>query len=595
MSDVPVFLLPLAVAVPIGGACLAPLVARIHRRLPLVVSMLASAGAVAVLLCVSIPEAKAGWPVRADFLSHQLPLHGQSLGVAVSADAFGLLVALLVGTLGTVLLLAALSELGELGERELGWFSCLFLLMLAALIGAAITADSIDLFVWFQVAALTSYGLTGFFLERPIAVEAAIKIGVLTAIAGFLVFTGAAMLYADHGALNLGQLNLALRSGVVRADAVALGLIVAGFATKAGLAPFHPWLPDAHTAAPGPVSALFSGLMVNLGLIGLVRFVLLTAPPALAPTARGVLLGIGALSALAGAATALVQDDLKRLLAWDTVSQTGVIVVGFATATVDGTAGATYHLLNHALFKALLFLCAGAVVHATGETQLSRMGGLTRSRPLLTTGFTVGVLAIAGVPPLNGWASLSLIHESVDEGHGFLLPVVMHLAQVVTVAALARAAWLGFYRRRSEPYEHLERTRPGMRVALSALAAGCVGFGAFAAWIVPHLVAPAASELVAPATYARGVLSGAAVVVHHSVAKPYLSLPDVLTSLLTVAAGLALAAIVLRRGGRTGDEPGDLRVLRPLRALHTGSVNDYAAFLAVGTVGVVVPLLIAAR
>jgi hypothetical protein len=91
------------------------------------------------------------------------------------------------------------------------------------------------------------------------------------------------------------------------------------------------------------------------------------------------------------------------------------------------------------------------------------------------------------------------------------------------------------------------------------------------------------------------VLSGAAVVVHHSVAKPYLSLPDVLTSLLTVAAGLALAAIVLRRGGRTGEEPGDLRVLRPLRALHTGSVNDYAAFLAVGTVGVVVPLLIAAR
>jgi multicomponent Na+:H+ antiporter subunit D len=426
------------------------------------------------------------------------------------------------------------------------------------------------MFVWFEVAALASYGLTGFFLERPIALEAAFKNLVLTSTAGFMVFVGAGMLYTTSGALNFGQLHDAVPVHPSRAQLLAIALLVAGFATKAGIAPFHGWLPDAHTPVPGAVSALFSALMVGLGVVALARVALLVFPDTHALLALLTCLGI--VSAILGAAMALVQDDLKRLLAWDTVSQTGILVAGFVSRTDEGVAGAVYHLVNHALFKALLFLCAGAVVHSTGMTMLSEMGGLSRRRPLLTLAFVVGSAAIAGVPPLNGYASLGLIHDGLVHepvAYGGAL-----LAQVLTVAALARAAYLGFLRRRREPYEHLEPARSGMRISLLILAAGCVAFGVAAAWFVPDVAAPATSLLLHPRAYAAAVLSSGSVLPGLDLTFDYGMISTFVTAVGEIALGVVLAVLVVRRG-----EP---RVLVPLRRLHAGSVNDYAAFVAVG-------------
>ncbi len=575
-------LLPLPVVIPLCGAVAAPLLARLHRRLPLVVSVLAMLGSTVVLCVVATSVYSGNGQVLAHFFGHWGPVDGHALGVAFAADPFGLTFALVTAVLGMLLLVAALSELGELGPRELGGFACLFQLLLAALIGAALTADTIDLFVWFEVAALSSYGLTGFFLERPIALEAAFKVLVLTSIGGFSVFIGAAVLYADHGALNFGQLYGALTGHVSVPDLFALGLLVGGFATKAGLAPFHGWLPDAHTAAPGAVSALFSALMVDLGIVGLVRIALLVYGRG-EDAVLGVLTGIGIASALLGALLALAQDDLKRLLAWDTISQMGVLLVGFATVTPAGVAGATYHLVNHALFKALLFLCAGAIVHATGETAMSRMGGLARSRPLLAAAFTAGVLAIAGVPPMNGFASLGLIHEGLrDSGQSGLFAAAL-VAQVITVAALGRAAYLTFYRRRRDDYEHLEPLRTGMRVTLSVLGAACIAFGVLAEVVVARVAAPSASVLLDAGTYARGVLAGAADVPHLAVTFSYGNATDWLVALGTAALGAALAAVYVGV-----PEP---RPIRVLRAVHTGSVNDYAGFAAAGLLAVVAVLL----
>jgi len=448
-------------------------------------------------------------------------------------------------------------------------------LLLAALIGSALTADTINLFVWFEVAALASYGLTGFFLERPIALEATFKMLVLTSIAGFAVFVGSAMLYSEHGALNFGQLANALNGHITATDLLAVSLLIAGFATKAGGVPFHAWLPDAHCAPPGAVSALFSALMVNLGIVGLVRVVLQVFDGGGAGHAfLGLLMGIGVVSAVLGALLALAQDDLKRLLAWDTVSQMGILLIGFATASPDGVAGATYHLINHALFKALLFLCAGMVVHSTGETKLSRMGGLARHRPFVTVAFLVGSLAIAGVPPMNGYASLGLIHGSLLDSDQFGLLAATLIAQVITIAALARAAYLGFFRRRAEPYEHLEPSRMGMRVTLSTLGTACVAFGILPGLVIRHVAGPAASIVLHPRSYAAGVLAGHAEVPAASVHFAYANGFDIAIAALTLALGLALAARYLR-----APEPAPIRLLR---AVHTGSVNDYAAFVAVG-------------
>src|SRR5207244_1993672 len=172
-----------------------------------------------------------------------------------------------------------------------------------------------------------------------------------TSIAGFQVFAGAAMLYATSGALNLGQLHAAAPTVPGRAQLVAIALLVAGFATKAGLVPFHGWLPDAHTPVPGAISALFSALMVDLGIVALVRLDLLVFPDVHA--LLGLLTAFGITSAVGGALLTLVQDDLKRLLAWDTISQMGVLVTGFASRTDKGVTGAVYHLVSHGFFKAL--------------------------------------------------------------------------------------------------------------------------------------------------------------------------------------------------------------------------------------------------
>ena len=572
-------LLPLPVAIPLGGAAAAPLLARVSRQLPVIVSVAALAGSAAVLL-IDAPQVFGGH-VIAHYMGHWIPVRGQVLGIAFAADPFGLLLALSAAIIGAILMLYTLSELGGLGPRELGGYACLFQLLIAAVIGAALTADLFNLFVWFEVAALSSYGLAGFFLERPLALEAAFKILVLTTLASFAVFIGAGLLYTETGALNFAQLHDSLSGHITTPDAIALGLLVAGFATKAGLVPFHGWLPDVHTAAPGPVNALFSAIMDSLGVLAIARIAFqiygVAGPPVL-----GLLMTLGLTSALLGAIMALAQDDLKRLLAYDTISQVGIIVVGFAAGNAPGVAGAVYHLVNHALFKSLLFLAAGTIVHRTGLTKLSDMGGLARHMPVVAGAFVLGVVSIAGIPPFNGYVSVSLIHLGLQRAHETFPYTLTLAAQVITMAALGRAAWLAFFRRRAEDYEWRESLRPGMLAGFASLGACCVAFGVAGPVVLGRLMAPAASGLLHPGRYAAGVLSGSARLAALRIPFDYFS-PAELSSVaasVTVAAALAWGYLRMR-------EP---RVIRALRAIHTGSTNDYAAYAVAGTLAAVAVL-----
>src|SRR5579859_6589000 len=574
-------LLPLPVALPIAGAVAAPLLARLHRQLAIIAGVV-TLGAAAILL-LEAPSVFGGL-VRAHYLGLWTPVHGRALGIAFAADPFGLIFALTAAVIGAVLLMYTLSELGGLGPRELGGYACLFQLVIAALIGAALTADLINLFVWFEVAALASYGLTAFFLERPIALEAAFKILALTTLASFAVFLGAGLLYAANGALNYGQLHDALARHVTTPDLIALGLLVAGFATKAGLVPFHGWLADVHTATSGPVSALFSGLMYNFGIVAIGRLVFQVFGVS-STHVLGLLVTLGVVSALLGAVMALAQDDLKRLLAYDTISQMGILAIGLGTGTAPGVAGAVYHLVNHALFKSLLFLCAGAILHRTGLTKLSEMGGLARRMPVVAAAFVIGAASIAGIPPLNGYVSLSLIHTGLLDGHRYLPYALMLAAQVITIAALGKAAWLAFFRRRAGDYPQLEPLRPGMVAGLAGLSACCVAFGVLPRFLLGSVMAPAAASLLNPARYASGVLTGLARLPALHLAFDYVSPGELLSVVACAAAGAAAAWAYLR-----AREPAPVRLLR---AAHTGSVNDYAAYAVAGMLAVIAVLALA--
>ncbi len=570
-------LLPLAVAIPLTGAVTAPLLARASSRLAVMVSLLGMAGSAAILLMVA--PTVFGGRIIVQYLGNWRPVSGHVLGVTFAADPFGLLIALAAAVIGAILLLYTLSELGGLGPRELGAYACLFQLLIAAVIGAALTADLFNLFVWFEVAALSSYGLAGFFLERPIALEAAFKVLVLTTLASFSVFVGAGLEYARHGALSFAQLHDALNGHFGTPDAVALGLLIAGFGTKAGLAPFHGWLADVHTAAPGPVNALFSALMDALGVVAIARVVFLVYGPSAAPM-LGLLMALGLLSALLGAIMALAQDDLKRLLAYDTISQVGIVIIGFATGNAAGVAGGIYHLVNHAAFKALLFLAAGAVVHRTGLTRLSQLGGLARRMPVATGAFVLGALSIAGVPPFNGYVSLSLIHSGLQQDHETVIYLLTLAAQVITAAALGRAAWLAFFRPRAEIYQwQEERVRPGMLTALVGLGVGCIAFGALGPVVLRRLMAPAAASLLHPGRYASAVLAGSGRLPALRVPFDYGSPAELASVGLSVVVAAALAWVYLRIR-----EPLPVRVLR---AAHTGSANDYAGYAIAGTLAAI--------
>jgi multicomponent Na+:H+ antiporter subunit D len=575
-------LLPVAVVLPIGGAVLAIIAGRIGRMLPAVVGIVAMLGSTTILALLALRVFDGHEIV--EHLGHWRPVGGSQIGITFVADPFAITFALLTAALGTVLLLDTLSELGGLGKREMGGYACLVQLLLAALIGSAVTADALNLFVWFEVAALASYGLTGFLLERPVALEAALKIAVLTNMAAFFVFVGVGLLYGNHGAVNFGQLQGSLGEHVHTADLIALALLISGFATKAGLMPFHGWLADAHSVTAGPISALFSGLMVNLGVFAIARFTRDVYPEL--PHFEPMLVSLGCLSAVLGAALALAQDDLKRVLAYDTVSQMGVLLAALGLADPSSLSGMVYHLVDHAMFKALMFLCAGAIVHATGMTELSQMGGLWRIRPVTTAAFTVGALSVSGVPPFNGFVSVGTIHDAFEHAPtasgraGFVL---LTIAQVLTVAALARATWLGFYRHREDEYDRMERPKPGMVTSFGLLAAGCVALGCVPFWFLHHVADPAAATLVDPHVYDAAAMGHTRAFTVEPTTMEVFYPSDLALTALMIVVGLIVAWWYVHRAS----EP---RPISWLRRLHNGSANEYASWSVLGLVVLVAAL-----
>ena len=322
---------------------------------------------------------------------------------------------------------------------------------------------------------------------------------------------------AHYGALG-DPAALAAQGAGVQAFVIAAALV--GFGTKAGLMPLHSWLPRAHPVAPSHISALMSGVMIKVALYGLIRVLFEWAAPA--PLWAGLaVLGLGLLSALGGVLYALVQHDLKRLLAFHSIENVGIVALGLGASILfasqgDATwaaiafAAALLHILNHAVFKALLFLAAGAFERAVGSLDLDRIGGLLRRMPWTGGAFLVGSMAIAGLPPLNGFASewlilQALVHVALGPALGLGLAGALAAAGLAATAALAVFCFVKVVGlvllgspRRVEAEEAVETT-PGMRAAPVFLAGCCVALGVAPGLLISPLMelAPSPQSLAA--------------------------------------------------------------------------------------------------
>jgi hydrogenase-4 component B len=437
--------------------------------------------------------------------SQLLPL----TGAALKLDGLGAFFLIVIGLVGCAASIYAFGYSGQYaGRYSLRLVGVMFNLLLLALSLQVMADNALTFLILWEAMSLAAYLLVLTEHDRTSTVRASVwylamtHAGFAALIAMFLLLSGAD-LTSSFASIRAGA---ALLSPASRNAVFLLALF--GFGTKSGIIPLHIWLPMAHPVAPSHVSAILSGVVIKMGIYGLLRVLLdlMGGGPA---WWGGIVLGVGAVSALLGVLYALMEHDLKRLLAYHSVENIGIILIGVGaglifhsyglmTLAALGFIGGLYHTINHATFKGLLFLGAGSVLHATGTRNMEKMGGLIKRMPWTALFFLIGSAAISALPPLNGFASEWLVFQSLLGGSSIPtaeVAVVMPLAvgMLALTSGLAAACFVKAFGisflaiPRSAEAESAHESPPSMLAGMAILAIACVAFGLAPFVVVPRL------------------------------------------------------------------------------------------------------------
>jgi multicomponent Na+:H+ antiporter subunit D len=595
-------LAPLAVAVPFAFA--AVLAARLpfpfrKRHAELVAALVALLVGVLCLLLLIRALDREGPLVS--WIGGWRPRHGVAVGINVAVDPFGAALALLAAVLVGAALVFAWRFFDAVGPT----FHALILVFLGALTGFALTGDLFNMFVFFELMSVSAYALTAYRIERPASLQGALTFAVTNSVGAVMILFGIALLYGRTGALNLAQVGNALAGkpsdGLV---VTAFALITAGFLVKAAIVPFHFWLADAYTVAPTPAAIVFTGVMSDLGIYAVARIYLTVFQAPLEPHVAGlrpVLLGFGVVTALVGAVMALAQDHLKRLLAFVTISQIGLALIGIGLLTPQGDAGAALLILADGLLRAGLFVCLGAVLHRCGSLYQSLLHGRGRVLPrLIPILFAAGTIGLAALPPLGAFPGKALIEmAAADIGYGWVSAVFL-VATLLTASALLRAGarvFLGWgpalpapTDRREPPTEESELVGSRARVpGVMFASAGILIVAGLAVSAMPGVITEAqrgAHASADRAAYAAAVL-GRPIPPGPSIEYLHPGAVEVILGLVTVLGAVGLAAVMVQRVRLPVTLPKELVRAAEwtswrLRRQHSGQIGDYVAWATVG-------------
>jgi hydrogenase-4 component B len=491
----------LAMVILLAGAAAVLLLSRPDRNLSGLGAL--SVGLAAGLGCIPAIEVILGSRVEQFHFPWSVPF-GDFLIELDPLSAWFLIPTLLLSALAAVYGVGYL-RLWE-GRRSLGpiWF--FYSLMVLGMVVVLLARNAVLFLMAWELMAMASFFLVTFEHERQTVREAGWIYFVATHLGTAFLLALFLLLARETGSMNF---DVWAREGIHTQGLanVLFLLAVVGFGTKAGFMPLHVWLPEAHPAAPSHVSALMSGVMIKTGIYGLMRaFTFLGTPPLWWGWG---LIAIGLSSGVLGVLFALAQHDLKRLLAYHSVENIGIIALGLGVGllgmsadlpvlTVLGFGGALLHVVNHALFKGLLFLGAGAVAHVTGTGEMEHLGGLLKRMPWTAATFLVGALAISGLPPLNGFVSEFLIFFGAFKGASatggpIAMPLLALIAGLALIGGLAVACFTKAFgivflgHPRSEHVSQARESDWAMRLPMLFLASGCAAIGLFAPAVVGTL------------------------------------------------------------------------------------------------------------
>jgi len=492
-------LVPLPVVIPILAAAISVVFGR-WRLLQRVVSVVALTAVLGVSVALLIGADADG------FIVHRSGGWSAPLGITLVVDR---LAGLMLAVSALVLLSVMIYSIGQAGEeRRRVAFHPLYLVLAAGVSASFVTADLFNLFVAFEMMLAASYVLITIG-GRPDQVRSGMSYVVISLVASTLFITVLALLYASTGTVNMADLSVRLAeldSGVRAAFALAL-LVV--FGIKAGLFPLFFWLPDSYPTAPGPVTAIFAGLLTKVGVYAIIRTqTLLFDVPDWMGT---VLLVVAVLTMTIGVLGAIAQDDMKRILAFHIISQIGYMIFGLGLFTVAGLAGAVFYIVHHIIVKTALFLVAGLVDRRAGSSRLSEVGGLVRSAPVLALLFAVPALSLAGLPPFSGFlAKFALVDAGLDASSWYAVAASLAVG-LLTLFSMTKI-WSGVFW--GEPEEQPIREPRGddllggpslMIAATAVLALASIAVSIFAG-VLYDVAERAGDDLLTPARYVEAVL-----------------------------------------------------------------------------------------
>jgi multicomponent Na+:H+ antiporter subunit D len=493
------YLIPLFTVLPLGGAFIVSLLGKLSRKFcdifanSITFCLLAFSAYILLFFKLKLPAVYkvGGW----------LP----PIGIPLVIDGLTVFMLVMINLVSFLIGIFAVNYMEKFTAKYK--FYTLYLLLVGGMNGVVLSGDMFNLFVFFEIASLASYALVAYGTEAE-ELEAAFKYMAMGVVGSLFILLAIGFLYAYTSTLTMADMASTLNMKVWDKTLIFISiLLITGFGLKSAIVPFHAWLPDAHPAAPAPISAMLSGLLIkSLGIYSLCRIFYNVI--GVNQLFLNLLMFLGPISIIVGGLLALGQNDLKRLLAYSSISQVGYIILGLGLGTPLGILGGLFHLFNHSIFKSLLFLNAGAIEYATGSRNLEKLGGLRDKMPITAKTSLVASMSISGIPPFNGFFSkLIIIFACIQKGC-IAYAVWAVIGSTLTISYFMKLQKGVFFGEPKEEHKDIKEVPLLMQTAMFVLSLACILGGLL---IMPkfakYFLNPAQKVLLENTKYGTSVLN----------------------------------------------------------------------------------------